>query len=184
MKKMRILSLVLTLFFLIGLLAGCGGTSPSEEAYDNAFAETSPAGKDYDGLAGDSLNTVVTTDRKLIRRVSIDAETKNYDELMENLDKKIVFLEGYVESREADTGGSYYYTGSRYNRYTHMVIRIPADRLNEFISHVTTNANVIYTSETTDDVTLQYVDTATRVEALKTEQARLLELLEEAQNLT
>jgi len=187
MKKNRLLSLFLVLSLIAVLLTGCGGSSPNEMAGDSAAGEqwTEP-GASVDSELGSSsqLSTNAVQNRKLIRRVSIDAETKTYDELLDNLDKKITSLEGYVESREADTGSSYYYSGSRYNRYTHMVIRIPADCLNEFITHVSTSANVTYTSETTEDITLQYVDTAARVEALKTEQARLLELLEEAQNLT
>jgi hypothetical protein len=42
---------------------------------------------------------------------------------------------------------------------------------------------VVSSTETVDDVTLQYVDTESHVKALETEQARLMELLEQAKTL-
>ena len=44
-------------------------------------------------------------------------------------------------------------------------------------------ANVTSNSESTENVTLTYVSTKSRVEALEVEQARLLELLENAENM-
>lgn len=64
-----------------------------------------------------------------------------------------------------------------------MVLRIPADKLDLFVEHVNANANVINSSETADDVTLEYVDTSAKITALETEQARLLELLAAAEDL-
>ena len=64
-----------------------------------------------------------------------------------------------------------------------MTVRIPAEQLAGFVAHVGENANVLSTSEQTQDVTLQYADTEAKITALKTEQNRLLELLAEAQNL-
>ena len=43
---------------------------------------------------------------------------------------------------------------------------------------------MVSSSRSTEDVTLQYVDTESRVNALKTEQTRLLELLSQADNMT
>lgn len=183
MKKNRILTILLALCLMASLLAGCGGSSASQS--DNAIAETWAGTEAMEsGLTSSTdLNDTVAQGRKLIRRVSIDAETKAFDDLMTGLTEKITELGGYIESREADSGSSYYYS-SRYNRHCSMVIRIPADLLDEFIAHVNENANVTYTSETTEDITLEYVDTEARVEALETERERLLDLLEGAETLT
>ena len=184
MKKAHLLSILLALCFIAGLLSGCGANSSALDDGDYAIAETWVAESSQEITGSTELAQVSAQNRKLVRRVRIEAETQDFDELMATLDEKITSIGGYVESRETDVGSSYYYPGSRYNRSCHMVIRIPADALNDFVTHVDKNANVTYTSETTEDITLQYVDTAARVEALKTEQARLLELLENAQNLT
>ena len=44
--------------------------------------------------------------------------------------------------------------------------------------------NITYKHESQQDVTLQYVDTESRIAALRTEQERLLELLDQADNLS
>ena len=82
-----------------------------------------------------------------------------------------------MESRET---GSY----TRDRRWSRMTVRIPAEQLAGFLAHVGENANVLSTSEQTQDVTLQYADTEAKITALKTEQTRLLELLAGANNLS
>jgi len=106
----------------------------------------------------------------------MDAETENYDALITALEDKVTALGGYTETRRTGTYG-------RTRRWSNMTIRIPAQNLSAFVSHVGESANVLSTSETTEDVTLQYVDTEAKLTALETEQTRLLELLENAQNL-
>ena len=77
--------------------------------------------------------------------------------------------------------GSAYY-GKRY-RYAELTIRIPADKLDSFVDNVSEHSNITDTRETTEDVTLSYVESESRVIALETEQTRLLELLAEARNM-
>ena len=181
MKNTRFFALLLC---FILLLTACGSKAPSEEMgmadngfyseeYDMVPGETSAAMD----LTGDSaLSAPILTDRKLIKTVSMNAETEHYDDLIPALDGKITALGGYVESRET---GNY----SRTRRWTRMTIRIPAEQLGDFVTHVGENANVLSTSEQTQDVTIQYADTEAKLTALRTEQTRLLELLSQAQNL-
>ena len=183
MKHTRILTLLLC---LILLLTACGSSAPTEDmAMDNGYYSDG----DYEFAPGEtmasselksdsaSLTETPAGERKLIKTVSINAETEHYDDLIPALDERIVALGGYVESRET---GNY----SRDRRWSRMTVRIPAEQLAGFVAHVGENANVLSTSEQTQDVTLQYADTEAKITALKTEQNRLLELLSEAQNLS
>lgn len=187
MKHIRFFPIFLCLCLL---LTACGASAPAEDfnlkseygmAEDVQTDQMEMPGEtaSADRLTSDaaSLTGSVQPDRKLIKTVSMDAETAHYDELIPALDAKITALGGYVESRET---GSY----SRSRRWSQMTIRIPAESLSDFVSHVGENANVLSTSEQTQDVTLQYADTEAKITALKTEQARLLELLAEAGNLS
>ena len=142
--------------------------------YDRAPGETMAASELKSDSAG--LTEIPAGDRKLIKTVTINAETEHYDDLIPALDETIIALGGYVESRET---GSY----TRDRRWSRMTVRIPAEQLAGFLAHVGENANVLSTSEQTQDVTLQYADTEAKITALKTEQNRLLELLAGAQNL-
>lgn len=169
------------------LLTACGASAPAEDFnmkhesgsavqdWVEAPGETAAAGE----LTSDSVSLAdpAQPDRKLIKTVSMEAETEHYDELVPALDAKITALGGYVEARET---GSY----SRSRRWINMTIRIPAESLADFLAHVGENANVLSTSEQTQDVTLQYADTEAKITALETEQTRLLELLAQAQNLS
>ena len=64
-----------------------------------------------------------------------------------------------------------------------MTVRIPSSKLDGFIQNVKDTANVTYISESTDDITLKYVDVESRKIALETERDRLLELLEKAETV-
>lgn len=179
MKRNRLLALFLALL----LLTGCSGAA-NDEAYDYVIAETSAAMhvEELKELTGEaSIGDYSRFNAKLIRTVRLDAQTKDYDGLMSSLDEKIADLGGYIESRDAYNGSEYY---GRSGRSCTMTVRIPADRLSTFVTHVNENANVINTSENVENITLQYVDTEARVAALETEQARLLELLETAADLS
>ncbi|MCC8029239.1 MAG: DUF4349 domain-containing protein [Lachnospiraceae bacterium] len=116
--------------------------------------------------------------QKLIKTVDMTVETTEFDELIAQLESKTEELGGYVESSE--TGGS---SGSTASRWSYLTIRIPADSLDEFVSLVGENANVTYTSESTEDVTLTYVDMESRLTALRTEQESLLAMLEQADSV-
>ena len=165
------------------LLTACGAETPADKEaahvvqYDRTESPMEDASTELKTDSAAGLTAPAQSDRKLIRTVSMDAETENYDTLITALEEKLTALGGYTESRQTGTYGST-------RRWSSMTIRIPADNLSAFVTHVSKNANVLSTSEETKDVTLQYVDTEAKIPALETEQARLLELLAGAQNLS
>ena len=85
-----------------------------------------------------------------------------------------------MESSEI-SGLSYYNMDG--SRYAWLTLRIPADRLDEFVTVVSGLGNVTSQNESVQDVTLQYVDVESHIEALETEQTRLLELMEQAESM-
>ncbi|MCD7981377.1 MAG: DUF4349 domain-containing protein [Clostridiales bacterium] len=158
-----------------------------DEVYDYDEAET--AEKEYDdagNFVGSSADTEAdesaaaesSDSQKLIKTVDMTVETTEFDELIAQLESKTEELGGYVESSE--TGGS---SGSTAGRWSYLTIRIPADSLDEFVSLVGENANVTYTSESTEDVTLTYVDMESHLTALRTEQESLLAMMEQADSV-
>jgi len=174
MKHKRILALVLALLLVF---AGC--SAKTMDNYSGAAPEAAPEDGIYDSSSGSSN---VVTDRKLIRRISMDAETEDMDALLAAIDTKVAELGGYVESRSVRSGSSY--SSYEQSRYATLTVRIPAQRLDEFVSHVGGVSNVTSTSETSEDVTLNYVATESRMKALQAEEARLLALIDSAANLS
>ena len=176
MKIRRIIALLV----LACMLTGCGavamdsvenGMSGSTGSFDGIYEEFAP---------GDPGSGAQLSDQKLITTVEINAETEDLDALMPQLSDHIAQLGGYVEFQNT-------YYGSAYSSYRHrsanMTIRIPADKLSEFLLHVEGASNVISKQQSQDNVTLQYVDTESRMAALQAERDRLMELMEQAGDL-
>ena len=177
MKIRRIIALLV----LACILTGCGGVAMdsmesgavnNSGSFDGIYEEFAP---------GDPGSGAQLSDQKLITTVEINAETEDLDALMPQLSDHIAQLGGYVEFQNT-------YYGSAYSSYRHrsanMTIRIPADKLSDFLLHVEGASNVISKQQSQDNVTLQYVDTESRVAALKAERDRLMELLEQAGDLS
>ena len=187
MKRTRFFALFLSLCIL---LTACGSAAPTDDGiFNRAEADMNSAALDQmempfetsaapEELKSESaIDAPVLSNRKLIKTVQIEAETEEYDALVAALEEKLTALGGYTESRQTGTFG-------KTRRWSNMTLRIPVENLPAFVAHVTEEANVLSTSEETQDVTLQYSDTEAKLAALKTEQARLLELLAAANNLS
>ena len=159
----------------------------SAESYDSGFG-TDTAGKYAENAAGtdtavteEGAVSAATTERKLIKNVDMNVETREYDKLLASVENKVTELGGYIESLDAYNGSSYY--NYRSTRNANMTIRIPKDRLDEFLNTVSDLGNVTSRSENVQDVTLTYVDLESHRDALQTEQERLLQLLEQAESI-
>lgn len=132
------------------------------------------------GSSSDSNGKVLDpeTERLLIRTVSMDVKTTTYDVLCNNVTSKINEYGGYIEYLSA-TG-----TGEPDDlRYAYYTIRVPAENLDALIESLDGNCTVVSKSESTSDVTLDYVDTQSYLEALQIEQEQLMEMLDQATDL-
>lgn len=182
----RYLSLIFALVLLLSVLTGCGAASKNDMAAPEAPAEGSMEMAEEEFLYGESATesgstTVLPENQKLIRTVYMDAETLDMNPLMRWIENRVAELGGYFEEKSIRRSGSR--DDGSYYQYADLMIRIPAENLDQFVSQVGDNANITSTSETTENVTLTYVSTQSRVLALETEQTRLLELLENAETM-
>ena len=187
MKKY--VALLLALLLTTAMLTGCGASNGV--AMDSAGSvEMAPAAPEmpaedisYENSVGSSSADAVeyTAQQKLIREVRITAETEDLEPLLASLSGEVAGLGGYVENQEVYNGSMY--SSYRY-RSANLIIRIPAENLDSFVGQVRGISNVVNYSESATDVTLQYVSTESRVAALETEEARLLELMEQAETMS
>ncbi len=117
--------------------------------------------------------------RRLIRNVNISMETTQLDELTSDVTNKVKALGGYIEYSWLGENG-YNTDDTRYVNYT---LRIPADKLDDFLNTALSAGKITSQSENVEDITLKYSDLESRVRTLETEQARLLELIGSAQDV-
>lgn len=181
MKVRKIASVLLVLLLLLSC-AACGSEAKSE-AMDNAsggYYEAPQEGMDTELNTETGSTAALPADRKLIRTISIEAETEDLNALLDSLTARITQLGGYVEAKNLRNGSNY---GGYIRRNLYLTARIPAEKADEFVTQVSENSNIVSSTETVDDVTLQYVDTESQVKALETEQERLIELLAQAETL-
>lgn len=186
MKK--ILALLLALLLTTAMLTACGGSAnTSAPEADYGYAEDSaespaeaPAGEVLYGSSAVSKSPEASPDQKLIKRVSIEAETEDLEALLAALTEQITSLSGYVENQEIYNGSAY--SSYRY-RSASLTVRIPAENLDSFIAEIRGISNVVTYNESAEDVTLSYVATESRVAALEAEEERLLELMEKAETM-
>lgn len=114
--------------------------------------------------------------RKLIRDVSMEVETQDYDGLLAQVTGSVEALGGYIESSGMD-----HYGGGPRSGY--LTIRVPQQELDGLLGRIGEAANVLSRSEQVKDVTLEYVDLESHKKALLTEQERLLELMGQAETV-
>ena len=180
---------VMMAVMLVFCMAGCSEVSVAdkdavaESGYNRGdavygYGEEAPAETIASSTADKSRNE---TNQKLIRTVRIEAQTQEMDTLLAQMDAKISYLGGYVESKNIRNGST---STTKSIRTASLSIRIPAERMDEFLTHITGQSNIISMSENVEDVTLRYVATQSRITALEVEQQRLLELLEKAENMS
>ena len=143
-----------------------------ESAQDSGNQGTDTTGTELENVEG------VNTEQKLIKTVNMSAETTEFYTLVADVRAKTESAGGYVES--SDVGGNY---GGDTTRYAYLVLRIPAEKLDDFVGGVKDASNVRTFSESTEDITLQYTDMDTHIKALREELDALFSMMEQATSM-
>lgn len=188
MKLKKYLSLFLCALLIVSLLTACGGaSSPSknyavmEEAAAEAPAMMADSANGMLTSGSETGSTAIPENRKWIITVFMSAETEDLDVMTAALDEHITALNGYVEDQHIYNGSAY---SSRRYRSANLTIRIPAENVDRFTEEVSGISNVISQEKNLEDITLNYVSTESRMTALQTEEARLLELMAQAETMS
>lgn len=202
-KRMKKLTALCLAGCMMAAMGGCG--SPSKYA-ENTSADTAASADSYSAAAQEAGGGYLTeayavdeaaaenggaeigkeaavsnSERKLIKTVDLNVETKEFDLLMAALEEQVDAMGGYIEQMDTYNGSSY--SGYRRSRNASMMLRIPKDKLDGFLATISEIGNVVNRSEYVEDVTLAYVDVESRRNSLRTEQERLIALLEQAESI-
>jgi hypothetical protein len=187
MKTKNWISLFVAFIFLLSLFLTSGCASVNQDKNGTANDATAPgygnetatsSGATASGLS----DNAALSDRKVIFTASLEIETTDYAKSITVLEKMIADYEGYIQSSHVETGTSYW--SSIQLRTATYTIRIPADKLDAFVAQSGDIGNIIVDDSSGEDVTDKFYDTKAHLEALTTQEDRLLELLKDAKNLT
>lgn len=206
--RKRLLTLALGLILMLAL-AACGASShktassatqaaaapsPAPESGKAAYSEElrdsqgSSVASATDISAGAELSESVTSlpsADKIIYSGSAQIETLDFDKTLSELQNIISVSGGFVQSSSV-SGNNYssIYNGSGNYRSASYTIRIPADKFKAVQEGLKALGNVVSTSAEGQNITMQYTDTESRLDACQAKEKRLLELMEKATSMT
>ena len=180
MKK-KVIVIILAAVIALTVLASCSaksGLSTSDSYSYNSDIGEAPA--EYDGVTDKSAGqTSDPSKQKLIKRYSVSAETKIFDQTLALIDQTVSELGGYFEKRAENNAYG------RYNsRVLNAVIRIPEEQAESFLSGIKGAANVRSFTKTADNVTEAYVDAEARLQTLQAEREGLLNMISSVDSAT
>ena len=132
---------------------------------------------DYETMEVVSISEEISG--KKIRNGSLDIEIENFDDTLRVVQSMVESNGGYIEDYnsyiyfEDDERGLHLKAGG-------FRARVDKDQYNEVLEYLRTVGKVSYENEYVYDITSQYIDVEARLKAKKTEEERLLNLMNDA----
>ncbi len=185
MKKLSCVVLSVLIMVCCFSVAGCGvsftknaagGTSDKSAQEEYNLTTDSEDVAISESTTFSETSDTLKSNRKIIETIDLSLQTKEFDLLLEKINNKVAKLGGYVEASEIEGRE----IDSADTRWASLTVRIPSKKSQEFGKYISENSVVVNRSVSTEDVTLQYVDTESRVSALESEKKALEKLLEKA----
>lgn len=152
-----------------------------EYGYNSGYDEVSDKYPTTDSTGGAVVGDAATMSEKIIRTVSIDAQTKEYDRAVNDIRAAVARLGGFEETFRST--GRNYYSSNLYSRNAYMVLRIPAEQLDAFLGEVGGLVNVLSQNIGANNVTAEYYDIQTRIGVLESERAAYEEMLKQSMDV-
>lgn len=159
-------------------------TSSESVSSDSAPSESWDAGEwdsaaatDSDFEASGSESIADASSDKIVYTASLDMETQEYEQCVESVRSLIDEYSGFTQSETISDNGSTLPSCS-------LDIRIPADSFQSFLDELSGCGNITWQYVNAENITESYTDVQRWIDSLKTEEARLNELLSQAENMS
>ncbi|MBQ7170664.1 MAG: DUF4349 domain-containing protein [Clostridia bacterium] len=149
-----------------------------EAAFDANYSKTweSPA----EGEPLSEKESAPESDRKRIYTATLTLETRTFDEALSRILSDAEKAGGYAGKTNVWQRTA---SGDRIYHTAEITVRIPADRFESYLNTLGGYCNVTSSSTNVSDVTEAYQDLAARLSSYKTQEQRLLAMLEKADDL-
>ncbi|MBQ6655275.1 MAG: DUF4349 domain-containing protein [Erysipelotrichaceae bacterium] len=154
-----------------------GGESAMKDDYYYAAPMDAEPSVSSDTSTAQDPGALVTMPSKIIVTTSLEMESSDLDKTLSQITDAISRVNGYVQKSSVYNDDSY----SCHSAY--IVVRVPADRYDEFMKAAEGYGNVLSVSTSTDDITTSYYDLQSRLESLKQQRERVLEFYKQAKTI-
>lgn len=173
-RGIRIVVLITFLFAFAFLIYGC--SAPTEDAMtDRGIPEAeAPDHANQDAPVEDSSSEREGTHK--ISRADVRLEVEDLDDSV-----------GLLEEKAKDMGGFVSYSSinkRERNPHATVTLRVPADKFYLMLDEIEEAGEVEYRSTSEEDVTRRYIDLEARINNLTSQEKRLTEILQMADNVT
>lgn len=197
MKQKYILAACLCLF----VLGGCGGSASSSNygEYDTLTYSESGSGYGQNAMYDAKEEAVYDADvpaeeadpalfqEKLVYTGNLSIQTLKFDESLADLKSTISSAGGIIENETlSDNDYNWYVSGSSSSsgtRNAFMTVRIPSEKFQEFMTSADGIGKVISSSTNVENISRRYADNSVQIEALETQQERLLAMMDKAETI-
>lgn len=191
-NRLFYIATLLIIIFSLSMLAACSRslsdnenkspvTDSGQKNEEAGYGSTSNLDRASTDTSSKSSSNAALDGRKVIFTASLEIESTNYTKSIGILEKMIETYGGYIQDSNVETNSSSKdLISSRTATYT---IRIPSGKMKAFLSKSGDIGNVILNTSKGEDVTDQFFDTQARLNSLKIQEERLLELLKKATTL-
>lgn len=206
-------AMLLTTMLTAGLLTGCGASTMSETAADTSYSSsmaktdygagvaqntygTEAAAEDevYDESEYESdesrtqdMDSMTLLEEKLVYYCDLEIETLDYAGTIKSIKEAISQYNGVIQSEsETDSSYNWYYEDYRKTSGTmrnYIEIRVPSASFESFVSALDGVGKITSKSTSIDNISQQYYDTTTQIEALQIQEKNLLSMLEQCETI-
>ena len=153
----------------------------AEESYGGFSASEANARDDSPADAPSAGDIAVD---KIIYSASATIETTDFDDTLAKLEELIAHYGGFIESSSV-SGNNYYHTSHGYSsqRSASYRVRIPSRDFGTVMNSLSELGNVPYSNTYTENITSQYYDVQARLNAYRTQEQSLLDMMEKAETV-
>jgi len=176
MMKKIILFLIFVL--MIGL-SGCGSNDDSSESLAYESPQRARTMSQAGGRSEANTGAPTTQAEQVIHRAEAGIVVEDFDDAVEQVRDSVRSFNGFIE--RSNVSGE---AGALTGRDGHFVLRIPAHHYDEMLESLPYLGTVRFLDTEAVNVTAQFVDLNSQLNALRVQEARILELIEVATELS
>ena len=153
-----------------------------DSGYNNEPGFSHSGTSEYEDPQSAQEGSEAKVNEKLIKEVNIAAETLKFDEAKNDILEQVSKAGGYISNSKISGGERLEY--SKTLRSAEFEIRIPQEKLSEFLKEVGGRINIYSSQEKVTDATETYYDIQARLDTLNSKKTALTEMLEKAENVS